>query len=185
MKYINKILSGRRNDFAFLVDKYKGMVFSICNRIIRDARDAEEAAQDAFVKTFAGLKRFDSRAKFSTWLYRIAYNTAVSYSRRQKPESANVSLSDKEDYFDTSAGDESPSLSMEKREMKNALDAALASLEETDSVMVILKYYEEASVAEISKITGLTAPNVKIRLFRARNKMRDFLLKTQEIIYEN
>ena len=75
--YINKVLEGDRNAFAYLVDKYKTMVYSLALRLVKDREEAEEISQDAFIKAYQSLASFKGKAKFSSWLYRIVYNTAI------------------------------------------------------------------------------------------------------------
>ena len=82
--YINQVLDGNRDAFAFLVDKYKSMVFSLALRITRDREEAEEISQDTFIKAFQSLNSFQGKAKFSSWLYRIVYNTGISHLRKQE-----------------------------------------------------------------------------------------------------
>ena len=83
-KIIGQVLSGNRNAYALLVDKYKDRVFSLALGIVHKRELAEEIAQDAFIKAFTSLKKFRKDAGFSTWIYRITYNTAISETRKQK-----------------------------------------------------------------------------------------------------
>ena len=84
--YIQKILKGDKNAFAFVVNKYKQMVFSVSIRILRNREDAEESAQDTFIKVYSCMNDYNGKASFSTWLYRIAYTTAISKLRKRKTE---------------------------------------------------------------------------------------------------
>jgi len=83
-KIIGQVLNGNRNAFALLVDKYKDRVFSLALGIVHNRELAEEIAQDAFIKAFTSLKKFRKDAGFSTWIYRITYNTAISETRKQR-----------------------------------------------------------------------------------------------------
>lgn len=82
--FIDKIIAGDTESYAIIVNRHKDMVFTIVNRILRSREDAEEIAQDVFLKAFQSLQKFKREAKFSTWLYRIAYNTAISKTRKKK-----------------------------------------------------------------------------------------------------
>ena len=84
--YIDRILSGEVAAYASLVEKHKDLVFSIALKVLNNREDAEEVAQDAFVKAYQSLKTFERKSKFSTWLYRIVYNAAVSKTRKKKME---------------------------------------------------------------------------------------------------
>lgn len=167
--HIRKVLAGDRNEFAYLVDKYKTMVYSLALRLVKDREEAEEISQDAFVKAYQSLATFKGNAKFSSWLYRIVYNTAIS-KLRQHPaaqlslEDENVSEAlyvDSKRNYDTLSGEE----------RKKYLELALDSLERDEKMFVILYYYEERDLDEIASIAGLTKTNTKVKLFRARKKM--------------
>jgi len=167
--YITKVLEGDRNAFAYLVDKYKTMVYSLALRLVKDKEEAEEISQDAFIKAYQSLASFKGKAKFSSWLYRIVYNTAISKLRQQPTgrvslDEPNISdtlyLESKENY-DTLSADE----------RKKYLEKALDSLDRDEKMFVILYYYEEKDLDEIASIAGLTKTNTKVKLFRARKKM--------------
>ena len=167
--YITKVLEGDRNAFAYLVDKYKTMVSSLALRLGKDREEAEEISQDAFIKAYQSLASFKGKAKFSSWLYRIVYNTAISRLRQQPAgrvslDEPNISdtlyLESKENY-DTLSADE----------RKKYLEKALDSLDSDEKMLIILYYYEEQDLDEIASIAGLTKTNTKVKLFRARKKM--------------
>ncbi len=173
--YINKVLEGDRNAYAYLVDKYKTMVYSLALRLVKDREEAEEISQDAFIKAYQSLASFKGKAKFSSWLYRIVYNTAISKLRQQP--AGKVSLDDsrisdtlyvesKENYSTLSAG-----------ERKKYLEVAMDSLDADEKMFVVLYYYEERDLDEIAEIAGLSKTNTKVKLFRARKKMLMVLQK--------
>jgi len=167
--YITKVLEGDRNAFAYLVDKYKTMVYSLALRLVKDREEAEEISQDAFIKAYQSLASFKGKAKFSSWLYRIVYNTAISKLRQQPAGKVSLDestipdtlyMESKENYDTLSAG-----------ERKKYLEKALDSLDKDEKMFVILYYYEERDLDEIAEIAGLTKTNTKVKLFRARKKM--------------
>jgi len=167
--YITKVLEGDRNAFAYLVDKYKTMVYSLALRLVKDREEAEEISQDAFIKAYQSLASFKGKAKFSSWLYRIVYNTAISKLRQQPAGKVSLDestipdtlyMESKENYDTLSAG-----------ERKKYLEKALDSLDSDEKMLVILYYYEEQDLDEIASIAGLTKTNTKVKLFRARKKM--------------
>ena len=167
--HIKRVLEGDRNEFAFLVDKYKTMVYSLALRLVKDREEAEEISQDAFVKAYQSLASFKGQAKFSSWLYRIVYNTAIS-RLRQKPAS-RISLDDTNIsetlYVDSQRNYDTLTIEDRKRYLEKALDA----LESDEKMFVILYYYEERELEDIASIAGLTKTNTKVKLFRARKKM--------------
>ncbi|PLX14066.1 MAG: RNA polymerase subunit sigma-70 [Marinilabiliales bacterium] len=166
---IERVLSGRREDFALLVDKYKDKVFALVIGIIKNNELAKEVAQDAFVKTFVSLKKFRKESSFSTWIYRIAYNTAISETR--KASYKNVALDERYLVNNTEINDESEI----KEEEHRKLNKAISLLKSDEKLILEMYYYEEKAVKEISEITGLGKSNVKIKLHRLRKKLRNLI----------
>ncbi len=166
---IKRVLDGDRNAYAFLVDRYKAMVYTLALQITKNREEAEEVAQETFIKAFRSLKSFQGKAKFSSWLYRIVYNTAISHLRQK--EKGRISIDETNIpntvYEDSRRNHES--LSVDER--KKYLELALAKLDPEERFFVILYYYEERELEEIAQIAGITKTNTKVRLFRARKKM--------------
>lgn len=165
---INRVKQGDTEAFSWLVDTYKNMVYTLCIRMLNNEADAEEAAQDVFVKVFRALPGFQQKSKFSTWLYRIAYNQCISVIRKK------VKMIDLVDEMHDQEVDEGDINGLEKitaQERSRVLQLAIEALPETDSVVVTLFYYEELSLDEIAEITGLTSSNIRTKLHRSRKKM--------------
>lgn len=169
LHYIEKVLAGDVNAYATLVNRYKDMTYTIALKILRNNEDAEEIAQDAFVKAYQSLNKFKKEAKFSTWLYRIVYNTAISKTRKKSVQKVDLS----NEIIDNYSDDEIKSnLSLlENDEKKKLLNKILITLSPEESALISLYYYEENSTEDIAEIMGLSQSNVKVRLFRIRNKM--------------
>ena len=165
---IGRVIAGDKEAFGGLVDAHKDMVYTVCLRMLTSEADAEEAAQDVFVKAFRSIGSFQERAKFSTWLYRIAYNHCISVIRKKVKM---IDLVDElpEREVDEGAMNGLDSISAEER--SRYLKMAIESLAETDAVVVTLFYYDEMSLDEIAEITGLSSSNIRIKLHRARKKM--------------
>ncbi len=167
--YIKRVLDGDRNAFAYLVDKYKSIVFSLALRITKDREEAEEIAQDAFIKAYQSLKSFQGKAKFSSWLYRIVYTTGISHIRKQ--EQGRISLDETNIpetlYVESKRNYEA----LSEAERKKYLEIALDSLDADERMLIILYYYEEKELEDIAGIAGITKTNTKVKLFRARKKM--------------
>jgi RNA polymerase sigma-70 factor (ECF subfamily) len=166
---IDRVLNGNISAYSYLVNKYKNMAFTVAIKIVRNREDAEEIAQDAFLKAFRSLKNFKKESNFSTWIYRIVHNTAVSKIRKKQLETVFYESSDLDDFIieDTETGLNS----LETEEQKRFINAALDKLPGDEALIITLYYLNESSVDEISQITGLTRANVKIKLFRARKKI--------------
>ena len=167
--YIERIQAGDTASFACLLDKYSRQVFSLIVKVVGNREDAEELAQDVFVKVYRNLPSFKGNSSFSTWIYRIAYNTAISETRKKRHEFlaieesviSNVSEEEVADALGRS----------DTSEQMNKLDAALALLPPDERAIILLFYMKEKSIEEIADITGLSASNVKVKLHRIRKKL--------------
>ncbi|MGN6194335.1 MAG: RNA polymerase sigma factor [Ginsengibacter sp.] len=185
--YINLVIGGDCHAFAVLVDRYKNFVFTLSIKMLQNREEAEEVAQDVFIKVYRSLQKFKTESKFSTWLYRITYNTCLDRMRSKKRNTPVFS-------FDHFAEDEAVSLmnvldTIEERERKQMIQKCLDLLPAEDSFLLTLYYFQENSLKEISKIMSINENNLKLKLFRSRRRLTA-ILKTQlepEIInqYEN
>jgi RNA polymerase sigma-70 factor (ECF subfamily) len=167
--YIEEVLRGNTPAFAFLVNRHKDNVYNLAVRICSNREEAEEIAQDAFLKVYKALSEFKRNSSFATWLYRIVYNTSISYLRARRKEVLSLEdfPADATDFIGCCESEE-----IAEREYRDALvNFALQKLNESDRAIVTLFYYEEMSHAEIATITGISKENIKIRLHRARKKM--------------
>jgi RNA polymerase sigma factor (sigma-70 family) len=167
--YIDRILNGEVAAYASLVEKHKELVFSIALKILNNREDAEEVAQDAFVKAYQSLKSFERKSKFSTWLYRIVYNAAVSRTRKKKMEFVAMNESIIQNYTETEITGRVDHL--DEDDQRRLMEKAVKRLPEEDHLLVTLFYQADNSVDEISYITGLSASNVKVRLHRIRKRL--------------
>ena len=146
---IRRIAGGETRLCARLVDRYGRAVYTLAARIAGCTEDAEELTQDIFLKAFSSLDRFGGRSSFSTWLYRIAYNTAVSHARRTRPKHCGI----------------------DDRRLAALPDSEADRLDPEERALVTLFYYEDRSVGECAAITELSEGNVKVRLHRIRKKL--------------
>lgn len=167
--YIDRILSGNADAFRFLVEKYKDMVFTIIVKIVGNEADAEELAQDVFLKVYHSLNRFQRKSKFSTWIYRIAYNTAISKTRKKKLTTEMLNDHVLDNYTDDEIHENIYRLSPEQQ--KKFADKALETLPEEEYLIITLYHKEECSIKEISEIVSLKESNVKVKLHRIRKKL--------------
>ncbi|MFP4041905.1 MAG: RNA polymerase sigma factor [Bacteroidales bacterium] len=173
--YIERILNGDQSSYALLVERYKNMVFTIAIRILKNHELAEEVSQDAFLKAYKSLKQFNKKSKFSTWLYRIVYNQCISELRKQKQntmsiddESSSKSVLNIEDTLNKTEG-------LENEDRKYYIEKALSYLPEDDRMIITLFYQNEMTTEEIANIVNLSVSNVKVKLYRSRNKLYETL----------
>jgi RNA polymerase sigma factor (sigma-70 family) len=173
--YIGRVLKGEANAYAFLVNKYKSMAYSLALKLVKNREDAEEIAQDAFIKAYQSLAQFRGSARFSTWLYRIVYNSAISHMRRNSAELVSIEDSGFTEKESSEVND--AYYRLKEQERKKFLDLVLEKLDPDENFLVTLYYYDEKDLDEIGRITGLTKNNAKVKIFRARQKMMIMLKK--------
>jgi len=166
---VKRILEGEPQAFSVLLGRYQRPVHSLIRQIVFSREDAEELTQDVFVKAFTKLNSFRGGSSLSTWLYRIAYNTAISSTRKQKyvyPEIDEKMLGNIPD----AAVDELLDKEHDEALMQR-MEAAIERLNPKDRALISLYYSEERSISEVSAITALSPENVKVKLFRVRKKI--------------
>ncbi len=174
LQCVQAVLQGDTNAFGHLVNRYKDFVYTLSFSLLKQHEEAEEAAQDAFMKAFRSLSRFRQDAKFSTWLYRIAYNECITRLRKRKTK---LSVAHGWDELHLAEKTEPDEMSWHEREEQyRQLHGAIGELSETERVIVMFYYFEKVPLEEISVITGLGISNVKTKLFRARKKLYNKLL---------
>ena len=176
--YIEQVLAGKSNAFSYIVDRHKDKAYNLAFRICGNREEAEEIAQDSFLKAYRSLKGFKMKSSFATWLYRIVYNTAISHVRIKKK--GILSLED----FPADATDfigSNPSEEEAEKQYRNSLVSfALQKINDEERGLISLYYYEEMSTEEISDVTGISKTNIKVKLFRARQKMMEILEKGEK-----
>ncbi|GAB4245022.1 MAG: RNA polymerase sigma factor [Saprospiraceae bacterium] len=177
---IEKARKGDANAFRQLVEMYQDYVFTIAMRILNNREEAEEAAQDAFLKAWKGLVSFEGKSKFATWLYRITWRAAIDRYRSRPGRTA--SIDDSETHMQVPDFEPTPSQAMEAADTRQMLEVAIAQMKPEDAALISLYYQAERSVKEIAEITGLTESNIKVKLFRLRSTLKGILerqLKTE------
>ncbi|MDX1629529.1 MAG: sigma-70 family RNA polymerase sigma factor [Fulvivirga sp.] len=160
---IDQVIAGDKKAYNQLVIKYQRYAFTIALNILDNREDAEEAAHDAFIKAYKHLKKFNRTSKFSTWLYRIVFNTAISVKRKQKTNTKSI-----ESAFDI--GDPSGDI-MERKDRKKFIKLALAALSAADRTVITMFYLKDYTIEEISETVSMNINTVKVRLHRARKRL--------------
>ncbi|UII27459.1 RNA polymerase sigma factor [Fulvivirga maritima] len=161
---VNRIIKGEQHLFNILIERHKKYAFNIALKILDNAEDAEEVAHDSFIKAYKNLHKFNQEAKFSTWLYRITFNTSITAKRKQKHKNEEIDDA-KHDFQQAEAN------LLEKKDQKHYINLALKQLSDVDQTIISLFYLKEFSLEEIADITNMDANNVKVKLHRARKKM--------------
>lgn len=168
-QYIREVLDGNPNRFTYFVSQYKDMAYSIAFRIVNNKEDAEEIVQDSFIRAFKSLHKFRHSSKFSTWLYRIVVNRALSVRSQVKKSIIEIDINAIPEIQFEEIGTAYRNLTQEER--VKFINLALEQLPEEDSLLLTLFYLNENSIEEISRITNIKVENVKMKLSRARKKM--------------
>lgn len=170
--YIEQVANGNVAAFSYLVEKYRDMVYGLSLKMLRNTEDAEELAQDTFVKAFQSLSSYQGKSKFSTWLYRITYNGAITLMRKRKLELYSLDEQRLSDEDELTIGNRLTEIDQE--ELAESLKKAMEELPADDQVLITLFYYEDQRVEDIAHITGLSASNVKVKIHRARKNVPVF-----------
>jgi RNA polymerase sigma-70 factor (ECF subfamily) len=178
---IESFLAGDERAFDLLVNRYKNKVFNICFRMLGDYEEANDSAQETFIKVFRTLKGFRFRSSFSTWLYRITVNTcknklsSLKYRfnrmmvRLDKPNPKTGGS------IEVQSKGTNPHNSLERRERELFIQRALDSLPKEQKMVVVLRDVEGLSYEEVARVTGLARGTVKSKLSRARDRLREKL----------
>ncbi len=176
--YIEKVLAGDTKSFAVLVDRYRDLVFTLALRMLKNREEAEEVAQDTFIKVFKSLSKFKGEAKFSTWIYRITYNSCLDALKKYKQEYQKDTI-DEFTERQLATLDNAFEILADK-EQSQIIEACLRKLPEEESFLLTLYYFDEQSIAEIAKIVAISEANVKVKLFRSRKKLAALLKEKLE-----
>jgi len=170
------VLKGDQQAYKVLVERYQSYIFTLAFRLMQSREDAEEVAQDVFVKAYRSLADFKGGSKFSTWLYTIAHNTVITYLRKKKQkilaiddESTFMQLENQESDFKANQ--------VEDKSRKDMVHRAIEMLSPDDAQIITLFYKGDQSLDEIASIIGIETNTVKVRLFRARQKLKEKMEK--------
>ncbi len=171
--FINKVTQGENDAYAILVDRYKHMVLTLALKIVKNREDAEEVAQDTFIKAYNALNDFKGESKFSTWLYKIAYYRSLDYFKKNKRRVETTTIDISEEYNIASMDDALDG--MEVKERAEIIKHAIQELPADDAVLITLYYFETLSMNEISKVMEISPNTIKVRLFRGRKRLAKIL----------
>lgn len=175
--------------FGLLVDRYQARVFGFVRRMVRSVEDAEDIAQEVFIRAFQNIDRFDGRASLTTWLFKIASNLCIDRVRRKERRPDTVSLvgsEDGESAVEYDAPDETwnPEMRATTSHMEQAVEHAIAKMSDKLRSVLLLHDLEELSYDEISQVVGIPVGTVKSRLFLARtalqNSLKEFIQEGQQ-----
>lgn len=174
IELIEQTLAGNQSAYADLVKRHQRFVFSLAMRFAKGREDAEEIAQDCFIKAYRSLSSFQQQSKFSTWLYSIVYTTAMTFLRKKRVDT--TSIDDDDSYIQIenkpSGYDEH---NVENKSRSYYLNQAIDQLLPDDATIITMFYKGEQSLEEIAQAMGIEANTVKVKLFRARQRLKEKL----------
>jgi RNA polymerase sigma-70 factor (ECF subfamily) len=173
---IKQVRKGDQNAFGEIVELYKDKVFQLCFRMLGNSHEAEDISQEAFIRAYINIERYNIDRKFSTWLYRIATNLCIDRIRKKKPDyylDAEVAGTEGLTlYSQIPASQLAPDEEVSKIELQEIIQNEILKLPEKYRTVIVLKYIEELPLMEISKILDLPIGTVKTRIHRGREALR-------------
>jgi len=174
IELIQQTLSGNQAAYADLVKRHQRFVFTLAMRFCKGREDAEEVAQDCFIKAYRSLSSFQGQSKFSTWLYSIVYTTAMTFLRKKRVDTD--SIDDENTYIQLENSSSAHDInSAENKSRSYYLNQAITQLMPDDAAIITLFYMGEQSLDEIGKTLGVEPNTVKVKLFRARQRLKEKL----------
>ena len=174
IELIRQVLSGDQGAYAELVKRHQRFVFTLALRFTKNREDAEEIAQDCFVKAYRSLNNFQQTSKFSTWMYTIVYTTSMTFLRKKKLDTQSIDSEDSHIELQNHVS----SFNADQVEQKSKfayLNKAIDQLLPDDAAIITLFYKGEQSLEEISKALGIESNTVKVKLHRARHRLKEKL----------
>lgn len=177
---ISKVLDGDKPSYAILMKRHQRFVFTLALRFSKSREDAEEIAQDCFIKAFRSLHNFKQVSKFSTWLYSIVYTTSMTFLRKKRLDTQSIDDDDStlllENHVSDLRADE-----VEHKSKMVYINKAITQLNPDDAVIITLFYQGEQSLEEIGQALGMEANTVKVKLHRARHRLKE---KIENILHQ-
>lgn len=171
---VQRVLRGEQAAFRQLVEQYQNYVFTIAMRVLNSREEAEEVAQDVFLKVYKMLGSYRQESKFSSWLYAITYRTAIDNARKKKLPLQSIE-SGSTAFQAPDVHSKSPAELTQDNDLKQQVQSVINRLKPSDANIITLYYLHEQSVQEIAEITELSVTNVKTKLFRLREQLRQEL----------
>lgn len=169
--WINQALHGDDHAFGFLVERYQKPVYSLCYRMLGNSRDAEDAAQESFIRAYTHLQKFDSNRSFATWLLSIASHYCIDRIRKRQLPTVSMEALPAEIIADRNVPN--PETKFSEAYRKEMIQDLIMELKPLDRAAVIFRYWHEYSEVEIAEALNLTVSAVKSRLYRSRQALAE------------
>jgi RNA polymerase sigma factor (sigma-70 family) len=169
---IERILAGDKSGYRDLANRHKDYAFTVAYKIAGTREDAEEIAQDAFIQAFQALPTFNNEAKFTTWFYRIVFNAALMFKRKNRIQTDDIQTSQTARFASADTDND-----LKIKEQRVYIQRALNHLSPDDVTVITLFYLKEHSLEEIAQIVGASAETIKVKLCRARKRLAEEMKK--------
>ncbi|WP_295653340.1 sigma-70 family RNA polymerase sigma factor [uncultured Mucilaginibacter sp.] len=177
IELIDQTLAGNQGAYAILIKRHQRFVFTLALRFAKGREDAEEIAQDCFVKAYRALATFNKQSKFSTWLYSIVYTTSMTFLRKKRLDTS--SIDDENVYIQLENHSSGMDNNLAEQKSRSFyVNRAIEQLLPDDAMIITLFYKGEQSLEEIAQTMGMEANTVKVKLFRARQRLKERLEQT-------
>ena len=182
--YITKVKEGDSHAFKYIVEKFQALAFNIALPIVKNEADAEEVVQDAFVKIYRFINQYNGESRFSSWLYKVVYNTALTKASMNSKQFLRSQEIEKNIIHKAHKWSNEIEEDFESEYLKRYISNALDKLPETDRLIVTLFYLGEKSIVEIAEITSWKKSKCKVKLMRARQKLAEIIKEAKKETHE-
>lgn len=169
---VKQAVKGNQNAFAELLSRYKNLVYSVVLRMVNDAEEANDLAQEVFIKIYKNLDKYQPEYKFSTWIIRITTNHVIDFRRKKKQETISI-----DDMVYEPSNYVTPESSYIEKERNSSITSALSSLPDMYKIPIVLYHQQGLSYQEIAQMIGEPLSKVKNRIFRGRKMLKELLSK--------
>lgn len=167
-RWIQQVLAGDKQAYAHIINKYKNQLYATILRMTKNPQDAQDLVQDAFIKVYRSLDKYDANGSFSGWLYRVAINNCMDEFRKKRYSMTQIEI-DEERVVEPNH----PELVFLKKEKSRQLERLIATLPEDERLIILLRYVNEISYEEIGEVMDVPLSTVRNKLHRAKKKMRE------------
>ncbi|MFJ7971839.1 RNA polymerase sigma factor [Psychrobacillus sp. NPDC096389] len=179
LQWIQEVLSGNKQAYAHIINKYKNRLYATILRMTRNPQNAQDLVQEAFIKVYQQLNKYDQKGSFSSWIYRVAINHCMDEFRKKSYKMKQVEINE-EKIVNTNH----PEVVFLKKEKSRQLEKLIAILPEDERMIILLRYVNELSYNEISELIEIPLSDVRNKLHRAKKKMRDTVKREGGYFYE-
>ncbi|MFO1444114.1 RNA polymerase sigma factor [Bacillus sp. Bva_UNVM-123] len=178
-QWIQEVLAGNKQGYAYIINKYKNQLYATILRMTKNPQDAQDLVQEAFIKIYEQLGKYDGKGSFSSWLYRVAFNHCMDEFRKKSYQMRRVEIN--EELMEDS---KHPEVIFLKKEKSRQLERLISTLPDDERMIILLRYVNELCYDEISELVEVPVSTVRNKLHRAKKKMRETVKREGGYFYE-